>query len=79
MRVTGPKSELEKLNKIDIGNALFGSASFKLDLIPTKDAPASEKAAPTLSSAEQLDALIDASSETPERKIMLKYLWRSLA
>lgn len=77
LRVSGPKSELNKLNRNEIGEALFGHSNFKLDLIPDKAEPSIvvQKAKPT---AEILDALIDSSGETPEQQTHLKKLWREL-
>lgn len=77
IKVTGPRSELEKLNRKEIGDALFGHSDFKLDLIPEVSVPKSMPQNIPLSDA--MDAIIDATSETPEEKLRLKELWRSLA
>jgi DNA repair exonuclease SbcCD nuclease subunit len=76
LRVTGPKSELDKLSRKDIGEALFGHSNYKLDLVPDREQSATIP--PNVPDKEQLDALIDASSETPEQKKNLKALWRTL-
>lgn len=78
LRVTGPKSELEKLDRQEIGRTLFGTTHYKLELLPTADVKPDliQAIAPTV--GELMDAIIDASSETPERKSMLKSLWRSM-
>ena len=76
-RVSGPKSELDKIDRHALGVALIGHADYKLDLIPDKaDAP---KAPVKTSTPETLlDSLIDESPETGERKEVLKKLWREV-
>jgi hypothetical protein len=72
VKVTGPKSELVKLEKDS-----FGRSNFKLDLVPTAPAVVIEPT-PLHTAQDILDALIENSSETLEFKGKLKTLWRSL-
>lgn len=75
IKVTGPKSELEKISRKTIGNTLFGHSNFVLDLKPLADAKVAPTAAPVDTT---LDALIDGMQETDTQKQALKALWRSL-
>lgn len=77
LKVSGPYSELQKLNKQEIGMRLFGHTNFKLDLIPTDAAP-TDIEVEKLTSEQVFDTLIDNTSESDEQKADLKRLWRSL-
>lgn len=77
IKVSGPKSELDLLDKHIIGMKLLGHVDFKLDLISDTDVP-NEGTKFSRLPEETLDALIDDLKETPERKQVLKDLWRSL-
>ncbi len=77
LKISGPKSELDKLDKKAIGAALFGHSNFKLDKIVTasEEAPAIQK---EQKDTEMLDDVIDRTSEKAEQKATLKKLWRDL-
>jgi DNA repair exonuclease SbcCD nuclease subunit len=76
LRVSGPRSELEKLSRTQIGQTLFGHADFKFDLVPDK-AEIIQKPDLAVSPHVVLDQLIDAMAETDDRKANLKALWRA--
>lgn len=78
LKVTGPKSELDKLSRKAIGEALFGHSNFKLDLMPDQATTPEliPSIAPTV--AEIMDSLINSSGETDTQKARLHSLWRSL-
>jgi len=76
LKVTGPYIELERLNKKEVGERLFGHSNFKLDKIYS-DVPLIVNS--DNSTGEQImDKLIDASDEKAEEKQELKKLWRGL-
>lgn len=75
LKVSGPYSELQKLKKRDIGQALLGHSDFKLDPVPTDEAQFKLNAE-ELTDEQILDKMIDESEETPEQKAALKVLWR---
>ncbi len=77
VKVTGPYSELKKLNKTVIGNHLLGHNNFKLDLIPTDSAPLEPKREDVTPDT-ILDTLIDNTTEDSETKEYLKELWREV-
>ncbi len=77
IKVSGPASELEKLNKKQIGNALLGHQNFKLDKIYDA-AEQLEQSSKQLTDEQVFDNLIDASSESVSQKIQLKKLWREV-
>jgi hypothetical protein len=76
IKVSGPYSELQKLNKQEIG-ARLGLTNFKLDLMPTDSKP-TDIQVEKLTSEQVFDTLIDSTSESDEQKSELKALWRSL-
>lgn len=78
LKVTGPYSELKKLNKAELGNRLFGRQDYKLDLIYTDKAEL-ETTKTDQTQEEILDQVIDSTAETAEQKSYLKSLWRDLA
>jgi DNA repair exonuclease SbcCD nuclease subunit len=79
VKITGPRSELNKINKIELGNNLLGHSNYKLDLIPTdSDQPAEQDCTVQLSSDTLMDSIIDKTSETDDQKTYLKQLWRDL-
>lgn len=77
LKVTGPASELAKINKSELGKSLFGHSNFKLDLIPT-EAEASETDTANLTNEQMVDSMIDELSETTNHKAYLKNLWREI-
>lgn len=77
IKVSGPYTELESLNKKEIGDRLLGHSNFKLDKIYTEGVKLIAKTE-KMSEDEVLDALIDETSESTEKKAHLKELWRSL-
>lgn len=76
LKVKGPKSELNKINKKEIGKRLFGHFNFKLDLIPT-DLVKVDKVE-GMTDHQILDSIIDNSEETEKEKKYLKKLWREI-
>ncbi len=77
LKVHGPKSELDKINKKDLGAHLFGHSNFKLDLI-ADDRQELQVKTETMTNSEILDSLIDSTSEQEQQKTYLKSLWREL-
>jgi DNA repair exonuclease SbcCD nuclease subunit len=75
LKVSGTRSELDKLKKKDI--ALFETQNFKLDKIPT-DAPKTDRKIEGMSDGEILDGLIDNLTEKGEQKTKLKNLWKDV-
>ncbi len=80
LKVTGPQSELNKLNKEHVGFDLLGHSNFKLDLVPLEADTQSEETSANvkLSAAELLDKLIDSMSDNQEQLAYLKQLWKDL-
>jgi DNA repair exonuclease SbcCD nuclease subunit len=81
IKVKGPYSELEKLNKRKIGQTHFGHSNFKLDKIVTEAEDSSqhlENSSQQLPS-DLLDGIIDKSTESETQKTYLKQLWRRIA
>lgn len=76
LKLTGPATELEKLNKKQIGAHYIGHANFKLDKIPTKSILAIEQT--KLTNEQVFDKLIDGSPEPTDTKQYLKQLWRDI-
>ena len=77
LKVTGPRSELDKLNKQELGTKLFGHSNFKLDKIYTEE----ERAKPPVklqTDYEAMDSIIDQTTEGPEQKSYLKILYKEL-
>lgn len=81
LKVTGPQSELDALDKKVIGIHHLGHQNFKFDPIPTEI----EKfdTAQALGESENvgdiMDLIIEQSDEGPEQQTYLKGLWRDLA
>lgn len=77
LKIEGPLSELQKLNKAELGFTFIGHTNFKLDLVPLNElqtvSPPSNISPPDL-----LDQLIDGLNESPEYKIYLKGLHREI-
>lgn len=78
IKVNGPRSQLAKLNKNEMGQRLFGHSNFKLDLIPSDPVETKALDADKHTDAELMDALIARTGETPEQATNLKSLWREL-
>jgi DNA repair exonuclease SbcCD nuclease subunit len=78
VKITGPQSELAKVNKRNLADILnLEHRNFKLDLIPeTTEGETPE--VEVLTEAEILDSLIDAMPETKEQKETLKATWRTI-
>lgn len=77
LKVTGPYSELQKLDKKALGASLIGHQNFRLDPIPTEDGQVQAKLE-KLSDDQILDKIIDDSEETAKQKKYLKTLWREV-
>ncbi len=76
IKVTGPSTELSKLNKKAIGEAYVGHSNFKFDRIPTKDE--GQIIEERLTNAEVFDSIIEKSTEPEPTKKYLFKLWREL-
>lgn len=77
LKVSGQYSQLETLNKDELGNKLFGHTNYKLDKIYI-DTPHNDAVTEYGSQYELLDSLIDSLNEPDEQKEALKSLWRDL-
>lgn len=77
LKVKGPYSELEKLDKRKIGESLFGHSNFKFDKIYT-DSTKEKAASKKLTGDEIMDKLIDETPEAANVKTSLKKLWREV-
>lgn len=73
LKVKGPKSELQKLNKVTLGNYLFGHSNFKLDLCYEESGITIEPTK-TVTNEELFIGLIDGLPEVDEYKQYLKEL-----
>lgn len=78
LRVTGPESELRKLDKVAIGEIILGHSNYKLELIPTEGEKVKAEPEKKLTGPELLDKIIDSSGETEEQKAYLKSLYREI-
>lgn len=79
LKISGPKSELAKLNKNEIGLKLFGHSNFKLDKIYTECDDVRQEAKESASStSDVMDGVIDSTDESKETKTQLKKLWRDI-
>lgn len=77
IKVTGPRSELDKINKKALGEQLFGHSNYKLDKIPTDSVPLAISNV-VRKDTEVLDAIIDGLSEPEAHKMKLKKMWKEL-
>lgn len=78
LKVHGPASELDKLDKKLIGETLIGHQNFKLDKIYSESEKQVSVEIEKLSDEEMLDKLITDSEETKVQKVYLKKLWREV-
>lgn len=78
IKAKGTREELSKLNKKWVSSyaGLDDNFAFKLDLIPTDDKPT--KQTTKLTKRELLDSIIDSLSDSTERKLRLKNMWKDL-
>lgn len=76
--VKGKKSDLDTINKKTLGNNLFGTEDYKLELVVEDTSVAVRDSKPDISNTELLDELIASTKENEYRKAYLKALWRSL-
>ena len=77
LKVSGPRLELDKIKKKELGMKLFGHTNFKLDKIVT-DAPIQAINTEKLTGEQILDTLIDSTNEQTDNKVYLKGLWREV-
>lgn len=77
LQVSGPYSELEKLDKAAVGQAHLGHQNFKLEKLST-DAKIEIPGQSAMSNSELLDEVIEAGTETKSVKAELKSFWRTL-
>lgn len=76
IKVNGPTSVLDKLDKKAIGMKHLGHQNFKLDKIYSEAVKQDVSAIEALSDDLIIDKLIEDSEETESQKIYLKSLWR---
>jgi UDP-2,3-diacylglucosamine pyrophosphatase LpxH len=77
LTVTGPASELDRLNKKELGMRLFNTNQYKLDKIPSEVTRLDEKVE-KYTDLEIVDRLIDKGQEPAAEKANLKALTREL-
>lgn len=77
-KVTGRRSELDSLDKIALGNRLFGHTNFKLDKTCVDAVTVEQQKDDNKTAEELMDAVIDNTSESGDTKEELKHLWREL-
>jgi DNA repair exonuclease SbcCD nuclease subunit len=77
VKLTGPRTELARVKKQELGQKLIGHSNFKLDLIET-DKPEVEIKNDSLTDLDILDTLIMHTDEVAESKEMLKRIAREL-
>lgn len=78
LKVHGPKSELDKIDKKELGMKLFGHNNYKLDKIPLKNEDRIDPKPINLTESEIFDSIIDKLEETKEEKEYLKALWKEV-
>lgn len=78
LKLYGPKSELDAVNKQELGNLLFGHDNYRLELIPEQDRTENATKSQNLSDYEVMDSIIDSLSDSDEHKVYLKTLWKDL-
>lgn len=78
LKVYGPKSELDKIDKKELGMKLFGHNNYKLDKIPLKNEDRIDPKLTNLTESEIFDSIIDKLQETKEEKEYLKALWKEI-
>lgn len=80
LKLTGPRSVLDKVKKADIASKLFGNMNFKLDKIYLDVEQAVQASKAPSTDEEIFDTIIDLNSpgEPPEQIAKLKKLWREL-
>lgn len=78
LKIRAPQTYLDSLDKTAIGNHLFGHDNYKLDLIPTDNAPVLEEIAKDLEPQALFDTVIDNTQESDEIKTYMKSLWREV-
>lgn len=77
VKVSGPASELQKINKKDLG-AKLGLTSYRLELLPTQ-VDTKPEVCQHIKPEELLDALIDNLAESDKFKSSIKALWKEIA
>lgn len=78
VKVRGPRSELAKIKKAEVGAVFLGHSNFKLDLIPTDQPEQKPEESTPLTDSELLDTIIDSTNETSDQKKYLKELYREI-
>lgn len=78
LKLRGPKSFLDALNKDEITHGLFGCLNYKLNLIPDENEVKTKITSKNNIPNELLDSIIDNLSDTIEYKDVLKSLWRQI-
>lgn len=77
VKLSGSYSELQKVNKKDLGENLLGHSNFRLELIPT-DSKEIEQPKELMTDTQILDTIIDAESESDKQKQYLKELYNEI-
>lgn len=78
VKVSGPASELDTIDKKSLGDTLLGHSNFKLDLIADVNEIDNNSIKNGMTNASLLDTLIDQIPESEEYKDTLKSLWREI-
>lgn len=77
IKLSGYRSDLDKISKNDVGDKLIGHLNFKFDKMPL-DSSSIQIDETKLTGEDILDKLIENSSETDTQKSYLKALWREV-
>lgn len=78
LKLHGPKSALDAVDKKQLGLSEFGTENYKLDLIPTDNTSVQVESVKDLTESELFDKLIDSTSESDDVKTYQKMLWRAV-
>lgn len=78
LKVHGLRSELDSIDKQELGLRLFGNTNYKLELIPLVSENGILITKEKTSEFDIFDSIIDNTDETLEQKAYLKDLWRQL-
>lgn len=77
IKVKGPYSYLQSLDKNEVGELILGHNNYKLEKIYT-DTPKLQVKSENLTDAQVLDSIIEATDESDAQKQILKELWREI-
>lgn len=77
VKATGSRSDLDKLDKVQVGDLLIGHSNYKLEKIPVEDF-SKVVHTPSVSDSDLFDSIIDSLAEEPSYKEKLKKAWKDL-